>query len=118
MKGPESRKARPLTERLADLDARISKMEVEARSVTPGEHTVADLLNDLRGRCDDLRARVNGAQNEPGAEAHHAARGTGATSASRKDLSDRDHETSGNEDLEASFRDLEDSYNRLNRAAD
>lgn len=117
MKGPEAKKARPLAERLADLETRIQHLEREAKSVTPGEHTVSGMINGLRTRSDHLRDRMRSVEENP--EMHHAVRGTGATSASRKDLSDRDQDSgdvagsaSPDTDLEALYRQLEDDYER------
>ncbi|MFA7430782.1 MAG: hypothetical protein WCZ23_11550 [Rhodospirillaceae bacterium] len=104
MKGPEARRARPLAERFADLQSRIQALEAKGRAATPGEHTVADLINDLRNRCDTMRGHLTGLDET--AAAHHAARGTAATSASTKSPSDQD------QDAEAAFRDLERAYER------
>lgn len=139
MKGPEAKRARPLAERFADLESRINALRAR-HSATPQEHTVADLVNDLRARCDVVRSHLAGGPPE-GTQAHDANRGTGATWASRKDISnppgdreggapkDRsntsdsvheasDRETPGAVDTnpdhkaEAAYRDLEEAYEK------
>jgi hypothetical protein len=115
MKGPESRRARPLAERFADLQSRIQALEAKGRSATPTEHTVADLINDLRNRCDVVRGHLTGLDEHP--DAHFAERGTAATWASTKDDSQRpkseDPTPGGRKDeAEAAFRELEQAYER------
>ncbi len=88
MKGPEATRARPLAERFADLESRIQALEAKAHA-TPGDHTVADLINDLRNRRDVVRGHLaespTAESPTEGPEAHFAARGTAATWASTKD---------------------------------
>lgn len=138
MKGPEAKRARPLAERFADLETRIRALEAKARPVNPGEHTVADLLNDLRNRCDVVRSHLAGGASP---EEHYAHRGTEATFASRKDMDnppgdreggapkDRSNtsedvretperetpaafSTNPDQKAEAAYRDLEEAYER------
>lgn len=97
MKGPEATRARPLAERFADLESRIQALEAKAHA-TPGDHTVADLINDLRNRRDVVRGHLAGGSTES-PDAHFAARGTAATSASPKDA-------------ETAYSDLEQAYER------
>ncbi|MGC2857601.1 hypothetical protein ACM64Y_19175 [Novispirillum sp. DQ9] len=102
MKGPEATRGRPLAERFADLESRINALRAR-QSATPGEHTVADLVNDLRARCDSVRARLTASPSER-ADAHFANRGAAATSASRKEEEPQS--------AEAAYRDLEEAYER------
>lgn len=57
MKGPEAKRARPLAERFADLESRINALRAH-HAATPQEHSVADLLNELRAGCDDVRSHI------------------------------------------------------------
>ncbi|KJS43339.1 MAG: hypothetical protein VR70_02810 [Rhodospirillaceae bacterium BRH_c57] len=101
MKGPEATRARPLAERFADLESRIQALEAKAQA-TPGEHTVADLINDLRNRRDVVRG--------------HLAESPETHAAATKDPSNtRDAErkaSDGQTPAEAAYRDLEDAYER------
>lgn len=112
MKGPEAKRARPLAERFADLESRIHALRAR-HAATPQEHTVADLVNDLRARCDVLRSHLAGGPPDD-AEVHHAHRGTGATWASAKSAPSRTDTPSASPDprAEAAYRDLEDAYER------
>lgn len=139
MKGPQAKRARSLAERFADLEARIDALEAKAHPVTPEEHEVAQLLNDLRGRRDHLRRRIKLGADRP--EDHEAARGTAATWASTKDVDNPPGDTEGgapkdrqntdeseqetsdrpsparyryaeDQEAEAAFRELEEAYER------
>lgn len=57
MKGPDAMRARPLAERFADLESRINTLRAH-HEATPPEHSVADLLNELRRGCDKVRSHV------------------------------------------------------------
>jgi len=52
---------RPLRDRFAELERRIDELENEVRTTTGGDHSIAEVIEDLKGRRADARHRI-----EPG----------------------------------------------------